>query len=354
MFFRLSSFYFFYFASVGIYIIFLPKILKDIGYAPIEIGIIFAIAPLMRFLTPFLFLKHITLTKNIFIVSLALSNIFAIMFFATIENFYLFLINNILLGITLSLILPYLETFALNSLKQTYGKSRLWGSIGFMIISLVLSRFDINIDNVVIYYLITTIFTTIFALSLLQYKHNSNDGEILDNGTFSLRKYWTFWVSLFLMQVSFGGFYTFFTIYESELGISSNIIGYLWAFGVVCEIIMFYFQTPLLKNNLLNLIRLSIFLTFIRWLLLFFYGDNLYITFLSQSFHAFSFGLYHTAVILYLYKLYHNKTLAQQFMFGIAYGLGGMIGSIVASLFYGEYLFLSSAIIALLALLSTL
>ena len=53
LFFKLSAFYFFYFAAVGLYIIFLPKVLHDIGYSTFDIGIIFALAPLMRFLTPY-------------------------------------------------------------------------------------------------------------------------------------------------------------------------------------------------------------------------------------------------------------------------------------------------------------
>ena len=36
-------------------------------------------------------------------------------------------------------------------------------------------------------------------------------------------------------------------------------------------------------------------------------------------------------------------------MFGIAYGLGGFIGAIIAGLVYGEYLFLYSAIISFIA-----
>ena len=67
LFFNLSAFYFFYFAAVGVYIIFMPKVLHDIGYDAFEIGIIFALAPLMRFLTPFLFLKHIKLDDNEYI-----------------------------------------------------------------------------------------------------------------------------------------------------------------------------------------------------------------------------------------------------------------------------------------------
>ena len=72
-FFNLSAFYFFYFAAVGVYIIFLPKVLHDIGYSTFDIGIVFALAPLMRFITPFLFLKHVKLDQNMFKSALFLS-----------------------------------------------------------------------------------------------------------------------------------------------------------------------------------------------------------------------------------------------------------------------------------------
>jgi PPP family 3-phenylpropionic acid transporter len=97
LFFNLSAFYFFYFAAVGVYIIFLPKVLHDIGYGTFDIGIIFALAPLMRFITPFLFLKHIKLDQKVFKIALFLSIISSVSFYLTIENFFLFLINNALL-----------------------------------------------------------------------------------------------------------------------------------------------------------------------------------------------------------------------------------------------------------------
>ena len=48
-----------------------------------------------------------------------------------------------------------------------------------------------------------------------------------------------------------------------------------------------------------------------------------------------------------MYSLYDNKKLAQQFMFGVGYGLGGFVGALSAGATYGKYLFLYSAIFAL-------
>jgi len=351
LFFKLSAFYFFYFAAVGVYVIFLPKVLNDIGYSAGDIGIVLALAPLMRFLTPFLFLKYVKLGKNIFLISLVTAVISASLFYLSINNFYAFMINNAILGICLSVILPYIEIIALNNLgKEKYGKSRLFGSIGFMLVGLVLAKFLTKPYIALDYYLLATILTAIFAFVLIKY--DVEHEQMKDDDKFSLLKYWAFWLSLFLMQVSFGGFYNFFTIYELAHGISLEITSYLWAFGVICEIIMLYYQAGLLKNNLLNVIKFSILITAFRWFLLYLYPDTLYISYFTQSLHAFSFGLYHSAVIIYLYTLYANKKLAQQFMFGVAYGLGGFMGALIAGYTYGEYLFLGSAIIAFLAFIA--
>ncbi len=351
LFFNLSAFYFFYFAAVGVYVIFMPKVLHDIGYNAFDIGIIFALAPLMRFATPFLFLKHIELNQTVFKSALFLSILTSSLFYFTIHNFYAFMINNAILGVCLSLILPYLDVTAIKNLGTSkYGKSRLYGSIGFMLISLILAKFLSSPEIALHYYLGANILTVIFALLLV--KNDVTHVKSIEDESFSFFKYWPFWLSLFFMQMSFGGFYNFFTIYETQNGISLEMTSYLWSFGVVCEILMLYFQAPLLKNNLLNILKICVGITIFRWLLLYLYPDSLSITFFAQSLHAFSFGLYHSTVIIFLYTLYENKKLAQQFMYGVAYGLGGFIGALVAGFVYGEYLFIYSALFALISLIA--
>ena len=83
--------------------------------------------------------------------------------------------------------------------------------------------------------------------------------------------------------------------------------------------------------------------------MLYLFGQNVFMVFLSQSLHAFSFALYHTAVISYLVLLYSQKKLAQQFYLGISFGLGGSLGALLAGKLYGDNLFLYESLIALLA-----
>jgi PPP family 3-phenylpropionic acid transporter len=72
----------------------------------------------------------------------------------------------------------------------------------------------------------------------------------------------------------------------------------------------------------------------------------------SQGLHALSFALYYTAAIAYVYKLYTQKRLAQQFFLGISFGLGGAVGAVVSGVIYkisASGLFMFEAFIALLS-----
>ncbi len=152
------------------------------------------------------------------------------------------------------------------------------------------------------------------------------------------------------MQVSFGPFYNFFTIYATDHGVSLDMTVWLWSFGVVVEILMFYFQGPLLRTNLYLLLQLTAFFTALRWLIIAIFPDNVTLLFASQSLHALSFALFHTVAISVLFSLYRSKRLAQQFFFGISYGLGGFIGALGAGVLYQyapDWLFIGGAIAAL-------
>ncbi len=351
IFFKISAFFFSYFSVTAIYVIFMPKMLQMVGYSTIQIGIVFALAPLMRFLMPFLFLKHIELTKKVFHISLFSIFLGLLLFYFTIENFYAFLIPNMIIGAAGGLVLPYIETYAMEHLgKKRFGKSRLYGSFGFMILGIVLAR---ELDNYTVglnFYAIFILITIIFGLAIT-YKNDDfiKNKKYKNIEKFKLKKAKYLWISLFFMQISFGTFYNFFTIYETERGISLEIVSYLWAFGVICEILFFYFQAPLLKLNLLKILKFSVFVTIIRWLLLFLFPESLTISFIAQSLHAISFALHHTVAISFLYNIYQNRKLAAQFYYGFSFGLGGFIGALLAGYFYGNYLYLYAAFMALLS-----
>ena len=351
----LSLFYFSYFALVGVYIMFLPNALVGLEYSKSEIGIIYTAAPFMRFLLPFVFKHYIKLTYKVYTFALLFTFVGATLFILSVNNFYLHFIVNLIFGGAMGVVLPFVETISLKRLsKSLYGKIRLWGSVGFIVIALWLGEVNASPLETIYYLSIMALFTFLFGYFVLQFDSNEKSESGVDDKSFSLKKYWAFWSSIFLMQVAFGGFYTFFTIYQEEQGVTTQIISFLWSFGVICEIVMLYFQGRLLEGNLLTILKVATLITAFRWLLLYLYPTSLFLTFLGQSLHAISFALYHTAAITYVFTLYRQKQLAQQFFLGISFGLGGGVGAFISGYLYGDYLFLIESIITLFAFIMLL
>lgn len=351
----LSSFYFFYFAIIGVYIIFMPKVLAMSGYSASEIGIIFAAGPLVRLIMPFAFARGLKIDARSFNAALLIMVASSLFFYFSLESFYKLLAANIGLGIGLSLILPYVELISLSVIgKERYGKIRLFGSVGFVLVALVLVKFLSSADVALNYLLFSTFSTALVAFFIVRNSDAKSKEEEEVENDISLLKDWRLWLGLTLMQVSFGAFYNFFTIYETDFGISLDMTIYLWSFGVLAEIFMLFYQGRLLRNNLLLILQITTFATAIRWFLLFAFPQNLPILFFAQSLHALSFALFHSAAISYLFYRYKHKALAQQFFSGITYGFGAFSGAVLAGYIYELYpreLFLSSTLLAFLSFL---
>ena len=85
-----------------------------------------------------------------------------------------------------------------------------------------------------------------------------------------------FFVVSFLLQVSHGAYYTYFSIYLSSLDYSKTQIGWLWALGVMAEVLMFVIMHRWLKRSTIeNIMLISLALTLLRWAITARYADSL-------------------------------------------------------------------------------
>jgi PPP family 3-phenylpropionic acid transporter len=348
----LGAFYFFYFALIGVYIIYLPKMLIVHGFSASQVGIIYAAAPMMRFLLPFVFRRFVGLDDRMYQAALGIMLGAVLLFGVLVDSFGLYLVANLFYGAAMGVVLPYADTIALQVItKERYGKVRLWGSLGFIAVALWMGQVLSTLDQTFGYLAAASLLTVATGLYLVRFDpHRDAPVDRESERAFSLRQYWAFWASAFLLQVSFGGFYNFFTIYESAHGISQATISYLWSFGVFVEVAMLYFQGPLLRRDLPGLIQFATLTAVIRWSMLWLWPESLIVSYGSQMLHAFSFALYYTASIAYVYQLHIQKKLAQQFYLGMTFGLGGSIGAMLSGWIYdwhSEWVFLFSAGVAL-------
>jgi len=239
--------------------------------------------------------------------------------------------------------------------KKSYGKLRAWGSISFIVIVIVLGRI-IDIFSIEI------IIAVILAGSLLQAFISVRIPDVVISKKKSFtpkakvllkRRLTVFLFCAFLMLVSHGTYYAFFSIHLDSLGYGKTFIGITWAMASMAEILVMIKSDKIFKRfSLENVLVFSFMIATLRWLILFFVKSPALIL-ISQLFHAISYGAFHIASILYIDLLTPDeaKTLGQAANNAVTYGLGMTVGFLFNGYLYesvGSFnLFIISSLIAL-------
>ena len=162
----------------------------------------------------------------------------------------------------------------------------------------------------------------------------------------------------FLVQMSHGPYYTFYSIFLKQQGYDSGTLGWLWALGVVAEIIVFLYMHRLMpKYGPRILLIIALLLTALRWYLIGHFVDVFTIILFAQLLHAASFGLYHAVSIELFHRLFKGKLQGrgQALYSSISFGAGGAAGSYVSGMLWDQvspaFIFNLAALAAVLAFL---
>ncbi|HED35469.1 MAG TPA: MFS transporter, partial [Gammaproteobacteria bacterium] len=144
--------------------------------------------------------------------------------------------------------LPQFEVNTINHLgEQThkYSVVRLWGSLGFVfsviVIGSLLDEYGYQLVPISIFiiYILTTWLSFLVPDApekRMHTEHGSMFRVIKQPHVIAIL------LVCFLMQMSHGPYYTFYSIYLKQLDYSSSGIGGLWALGVISEVVLFLFM----------------------------------------------------------------------------------------------------------------
>ncbi|HKI60299.1 MAG TPA: MFS transporter, partial [Mariprofundaceae bacterium] len=132
----------------------------------------------------------------------------------------------------------------------------------------------------------------------------------------------------FLMQVSHGAYYGFFSLYLVDVGYQGWQVGAFWVLGVVAEIILMWgWSKPLQKAAPAWVLSTSLLLAAIRWLGI---GSTevWYGLIFWQLLHAASFAAFHLSAIAWVKRLApaSRHATAQGWYSASGFGLGSTIG----------------------------
>ncbi len=348
LYFKLSSFYFFYFALLGGLAPYWGLYLEDSGFNSIEIAQITSVLMITKIIAPNVWGwvgDHTGKRLELVRYGSFLTGLFFIAFYLD-DRFWWYVSAMAMFSFFWNAVLPQFEVITLHSLgirRDRYSRVRLWGSLGFVASVVLLGAI---FDTVAISYLpdfLLVIIIFIGLSSLFNFKQPDHclhrpKGEFLR----SLKSPMviSFLVVNFLLQLSHGPYYTFYSIYMEDLEYDRSTIGVLWAIGVVAEVLLFIVMHRLLQRfSLRNIILMSLLLTTIRWVLVGTLADVLLFVVLAQCFHAASFGAIHAVAIQFVHQYFSadNQGQGQAIYSSVSFGAGGALGAILSGVIVSEY-----------------
>ena len=251
-------------------------------------------------------------SQTVIFVLTASSLVSAILYIPS-SSFITLLVVTLFFSAAFPPLLPALDTAAGNLVQQEnvhYGKSRSYGSIGFivsvLIISMVTGYFGEQaiLSSMVIGLCFMLLMHLLPTPAVLAEKPTVKDRK--DSLTFkSLLQIKSFPIVLLiviLLQGAHASYYNYGYIYLQDLGVNKFYIGMIINIAVIFEIIYFLKADHMFKKwKPSSLLILAASGSTLRWVLVFLF-PNVWIFMISQSLHALSFGVAHYAFMLYITK----------------------------------------------------
>ena len=347
---RLSLYYFFYFAFIGVFSPYFTLYLQGLSLSATDIALLMSQMQLMRLLAP-TFWGWLADKRGRRVDIIRLSALCASVgftgFFLT-DNFLLMFVPMTLMASFWSASLPLVEslTFAhLGAQHQRYSQIRVWGSVGF-IVAVLLG--GLLLDALPISDVPAMVFVVLIGILIMAFKvpeglpiPRSGAAEAADEALASLgsvmreRRVWMLLLACFLMSSAHGVYYVFYSIHLDALGYSKGMIGLLWSLGVLVEIGLFMIMAPLMKRYSLRALLLATYaVAIVRFLFIGWGGESLVLLLIAQTMHGVTFGVHHAAAIAAVNQWFprHIHARGQALYSSLSFGGGGLFGGIVSGL----------------------
>ncbi|WP_051067767.1 MFS transporter [Marinobacter santoriniensis] len=339
MYWRLSNLYFWFFALLGGLLPYWSLYLQDRGFSYLQIATLMATIQLTKIVAPsvwgWLGDRSGQRVKLVRFGAITGSLFFAGVFLE--PGFYGLLLVMLAFTFFWNAILPLYEVITLRTLgsqRDRYGKVRLWGSVGFIASVAGVGGILEWVPVGTLPWLLLPVFAGIAVSAFLIPSERGEVRQSAPRG--SLRKIVThpsvvtFFLMNFLLQVSHGPYYTFFSIHLEQHGYGKLSTGLLWSLGVVAEIGLFLVMHRFTRRFTVRQIAIgALFLTMIRWLLIAEMTDFVVVLVFAQLLHAASYGALHAISVQYIQSFFgqHHHGQGQALYSGLTFGAGGAVGA---------------------------
>lgn len=338
---RLSGYYFFYFAFVGAFSPYFGLYLQSLNFSAWDIGLLMSQMQLMRLFGPNVWgwLADHT-QRRVPIVRLAgLIGLLGFSAFFWLERLPGMLVAMAVMAFFWSAALPLIETLTFDFLrddKGRYGRVRLWGSIGFIAAVMGTGSLLDWVPIRAVLWVGWLILAGILALSLTvpestrgaHHEEGPPIGAILRQARVR-----ALLGACFAMSAAHGALYVFYSIHLADHHYSKTEVGLLWSLGVVAEILVFLVMPRLSRRYTLQAILAASFAAAVLRFLLVGWGvESIVLVVIAQLMHGLTFGSYHAAAIAAVNQWFSGRAQGrgQALYSSLSFGAGGLLGGLVS------------------------
>ncbi|MFA0442805.1 3-phenylpropionic acid transporter [Vibrio sp. 10N.286.49.C2] len=336
-----SQYLFGFFFSYGVYLPFWALWFEDQGVSATDVGMLMGLGFATRCVANLLITPRIHQVERLLPAlrwATLACTIFIALHLAAGPSFVLLALVTVLFNLSFGPVVPLSDAMANHYASRgilDYGRTRLWGSIAFIVGSSVVGYLASQFGaNMIVYTALAG-----FVLSMLLVMRTpvtppaSEGSHSMERPSLKAllcdRNVIRFLVLIALIQGSHAAYYSFSSIYWKEAGHPESVIGYLWSLGVVSEVMLFAFSKKWFAGwSLRTLFVISSIGVIIRWSLT---ASTIALPALViiQLLHGVTFGIAHIAAIQYIQKSEPNKMVALQSLYN-AIPLGAFIALMMA------------------------
>lgn len=363
---RLSAYYFFYFAFLGAYSPYFGLYLKSLAFSAWDIGLLMSLMQVMRLVAPNLWgwLADRRGSRMPIVRIATFLSILGFSGFLFARQFAGAFAAMALLSFFWSAALPLMETVTLGHLGagQTgaYGRIRLWGSIGFIAtvlgVGYVLDHLPIGFLIPLSLIILSITFVCSLRVPEAPISHHASEQppiwHILKQKEVSFLL-----AACFFMAAAHAAMYIFLSIFLVEHGYSKTEVGWLWSWGVIVEIGVFMAMHKLLSRySPHTILTFTMACAVGRFLVTGWGVDWPILIILAQTLHGATFGAHHAAAMAAITRLFQGQHQArgQALYASLSFGAGGMLGGLISGWTWdslgGALTFTLSAAFALIGL----
>ncbi|KJS15840.1 MAG: hypothetical protein VR69_11235 [Peptococcaceae bacterium BRH_c4b] len=336
---------FFYFASVGVLLPFLPLVFREKGLSTWQIGVLFAIGPLvtMTIQTLWGFISdRLKTVKKIIIFQLVVVSMLSGFVFES-DNFYLLLPALFIFYSFAWPVIPLTDSLTLSCIRNiggNYGHYRLWGSAGFGLTALVCGKLFLTygVGLFTMVYVVLIIICLIMCVFLNDAVYLGKRACLRDfKQMLTNRDIIIFLLIVTLLSSTNRANDAFMSIFIKSMGGNEAIVGLAWTVAPLAEIPVFALGGLLLSRYSESaLMTAAAALFVVRWGL-FSVISTPEMIIGAQLFHGVTFGLLFMCAVSYMSKSVPERLrssgqgLLSCFFGGVAGITGSSLGGLLMS-----------------------